>query len=66
MTDSWRNVRLPRDLCEAAEKQYADQYGSLEELLTFMLGQISGEEADRLDRSELEIVQQRLKELGYM
>jgi len=66
MKETWRQVRLPRDLCEAAEKQYADRYGSLEELLTYLLGQVTGEEAGRLDRAELAVVQQRLKDLGYI
>jgi hypothetical protein len=66
MTKKWREVRLPVELCEAAERQYADQYASLEELLTFMLSYVTRKEAERMDQAELEIVQQRLRDLGYV
>jgi len=66
MTKEWRVVCLPVELCEAAERQYGDQYASLEELLTFMLGYVTRGEVERMDQAELEIVQQRLKDLGYV
>ena len=61
-----RQVNLPTDLCEAAERQYGGQFADLEELLTFMLRYVTKPEVERLDRTELEIVQQRLKDLGYV
>jgi hypothetical protein len=61
-----REVRLPSDLCKAAERQFAKQFASLEELLTFMLRYVTEERPASMDRSEVEIVQKRLKDLGYM
>jgi len=66
MTKEWRDVRLPVELCEAAERQYADQYSSLQELLTFMLRYVTREDVERMNNAELELVQQRLKDLGYV
>ena len=65
MTGQWREIRLPADLCEAAEKQYAGEYASLDELLTHMLRYVTTD-TNALDQSELKIIEERLKDLGYM
>jgi hypothetical protein len=61
-----REVRLPAELCAAAEKKFSHKFGSLEELLTFILRDLSRDDALQLDRAEQRIIEERLRELGYI
>lgn len=61
-----RNVELPADLCSAAEKKFARTFANLEELLTFVLRDLVRDEAAKLDQAEQQLVQDRLKALGYL
>lgn len=61
-----KTLRLPADLCAAAEKKFGHVFGSLEELLTFILQDLSGDEASQLDEAEQRLVEERLRELGYL
>ena len=61
-----REVRLPAELCAAIEKKYARQFGSLEELLEVVLHELARDEAAQADQREQDLVEQRLRELGYL
>ena len=61
-----RDIRLPADLCAAAEKKFAGRFGSVEELLTFVLRDISCDDTLQLDQNEQRIIEERLRELGYI
>ena len=61
-----REVRLPADLCAAAEKKYAQTFGTLEELLVFVLRDLSRDDSGQLDQAEEKLVEERLRELGYL
>ena len=61
-----RDVRLPADLCAAAEKKFCHWFKNLEELLVFVLRDLSREEASSADQAEQQLVEQRLRELGYL
>ncbi len=61
-----RALRLPEDLCAAAEKKFASAFGNLEELLISVLGDLTRDEAAQLDHAEQAVVEQRLRELGYL
>jgi hypothetical protein len=61
-----REVRLPEELCEAAEKKFAQKFSSIEELLTFVLTDLLRDEASQLDHAEQRIIEERLRELGYI
>jgi hypothetical protein len=61
-----RDVRLPAEVCAAAEKQFGHVFGSLEELLVFVLRDLSRDEASRADQAEQRLVEKRLRELGYL
>jgi hypothetical protein len=65
MTDV-RNVQLPSDLCARAEKKFAQTFSSIEELLTFILRDLLQDDIDRLDLHEQKLVEDRLRELGYL
>ena len=61
-----RDVRLPAGLCAAAEKKFAQKFSTLEELLTFILQDLLRDEALQLDQAEQRIIEERLRELGYI
>jgi len=61
-----REVRLPAELCIAAEKKFAGRFNSLEELLIFVLRDLAADDAAHADRAEQRIIEERLRELGYI
>ena len=61
-----RDVRLPADLCAAAEQKFGRQFGSLEELLAFVLRELLRDETTQFDQQEQRLVEERLRELGYL
>jgi hypothetical protein len=61
-----RNLLLPFELCAEAEQRYALRFGSLEQFLTFVLGELVRDDSAQMDRSEQSIIEARLKDLGYI
>ena len=61
-----REVRIPEDLCTAAEKKFGDRFSSVEELVTFLLRELVSADTVELDQAEQAVVEQRLKDLGYL
>ena len=57
---------LPADLCTQAEKKFAGNFGSLEQLLEFVLRDLLRDDALHADEAERRMVEQRLRELGYL
>jgi hypothetical protein len=66
MTEDMREVRLPADLCAAAEKRFAKTFGNVEELLTAVLRDLANGDVSALDQADQRLVEQRLRELGYL
>lgn len=66
MTSSTRSINLPEALCAEAERQFGSRFQSVEDLLTFVLQELTRTDADRLDESEEKMLEHRLKELGYL
>ena len=63
---SSRQIQLPEDLCVAAEKKFAARFHSVEELLEFVLRDLVQDSAAASDENEQRIVEERLRELGYI
>lgn len=61
-----RTIRLPADLCAEAEKKFNSVFGSVEELLAFVLRDLLRDEARAADEAEQRLVEERLRELGYL
>jgi len=61
-----RDVQLPVELCVAAERKFGHVFGSLEELLVFVLRDLSRDEASSADQAEQRLVEERLRQLGYL
>ena len=61
-----RDLKLPAELCARVESKFGDRFGSVEELLAFVLSELLHDEAAQADQQEREIVEQRLRDLGYL
>jgi hypothetical protein len=61
-----REIRLPADLCAAAETKFAQSFGSVEELLVFVLRELARDDTSQFDQAEQKLVEERLRELGYL
>jgi hypothetical protein len=59
-------VHLPEELCVKAETWMKGRFDSLEAFVSFLMKEIIKDESAKLDQSEEEIVQQRLRDLGYI
>jgi hypothetical protein len=65
-TSELRSLQLPSTLCERAEQRFGARFGSVEQLLTFVLQELLRDDAAQMDQSEQRIIEQRLRDLGYM
>jgi len=61
-----REIRLPADLCAAAEEKFGGSFRSLEELVTFLLEDLIRKDTIDLDRADQAVVEERLRDLGYI
>ncbi|MFY9950928.1 MAG: hypothetical protein WAK27_19665 [Candidatus Sulfotelmatobacter sp.] len=61
-----REIKLPEDLCLAAENKFGGRFGSLDELVVFLLRELVSSDTAELDQAEQAAVEQRLKDLGYL
>ncbi len=66
MTEEVREIRLPAGLCASVEKRFAKTFANVEELLTAVLRDLASDEVSTRDQSEQRLVEQRLRELGYL
>jgi hypothetical protein len=57
-----RTVTLPGDLCTRAEKKF----GNLEQLLEFVLRELLRDDDAQRDEAEQRMIEQRLRDLGYL
>jgi len=61
-----RTVSLPAELCMQAEKRFGGKFSGVEELLEYVLRDLLHDDAARVDREEQRVIEQRLRDLGYM
>jgi hypothetical protein len=61
-----RDVQLPADLCAAAEQKFGQRFASLDELLAFVLRELLRDEGAPFDQAEQRLVEERLRDLGYL
>ena len=64
--DPVRTVVLREDLCRSAEKRFGHRFGGLEELLTAALEELVRDDVLKMDEKEQQIIEERLKGLGYI
>jgi hypothetical protein len=65
MPEEMRDLRLSSELCSKAEQMYGKRFGSVEQFLTYVLEQLLRDSA-KMDQEELRIIEERLKDLGYI
>jgi hypothetical protein len=61
-----RVIRVPEDLCAAAENKFGSRFGCVDELVVFLLQELVSGDTVEMDRAEQAAVEQRLKDLGYL
>ena len=61
-----RQISLPEELCASAEQQFGARFGNLESLLEFVLRELVRDDAETLDKAEKAVLEQRLRDLGYI
>lgn len=65
-TPARRQISLPEELCAAAEQRFGSRFENLESLLEFVLRELTRNDAESLDQTEQAILEQRLRDLGYI
>ncbi|MBZ5653371.1 MAG: hypothetical protein LAO18_23150 [Acidobacteriia bacterium] len=66
MPNNLRDVHLPADICDEAERRFAARFGNLEQFLTFLLRELLRDDAAKMDEAEQRVIEQRLRDLGYI
>lgn len=66
MSDDMREVRLPSDLCHSVEQKFGSRFPTLEQFLIYVMEQLVRDDALKLDQEEQRIIEERLKDLGYI
>jgi hypothetical protein len=66
MSNGMREVQLPAELCKNAEWRFGARFGNLEQFLTFVLQELLRDDAAQMDQAEQRIIEERLKDLGYI
>ncbi len=61
-----REIRLPADLCAAAEEKFGNTFGCVDELVIFLLQELIRRDSAHLDQADLALVEERLRALGYI
>ena len=61
-----REVHLPEALCAAVEQKFGHRFGSLEEAISAILSQLVRDDALIMAAREQQIIEDRLKGLGYI
>lgn len=64
--EEMRTIHLPAKLCQEAETRWGTRFGSIDDLLIFLLEELNRNESEQLDHIEEQAVEQRLRDLGYI
>ena len=64
---SQRELRLPADLCEAAEQLIkGTRFKTVEDLLSFVLKELTSRDGAQMEAQERKVIEERLRDLGYL
>jgi hypothetical protein len=61
-----REIRLPADLYAAAEEKFGTTFRSVDELVIFLLQELIRRDTADMDRTDQAVVEERLRDLGYI
>ena len=62
----YRTVELPEDLCVAADKWSHGRFDNLETMIRVVLEEIVRNDSREFDEMEEQLLEQRLRDLGYL
>ncbi len=66
MMSESREIRLPADLCAAAEEKFGSTFRTVDDLLIFLLQELLRRDTIDIDRADQRVVEERLRDLGYI
>jgi len=61
-----RQISLPEELCASVEQRFGKRFQTIDALLEFVLRELLRDDAEKLDEKEKAILEQRLRDLGYL
>ena len=61
-----REIRIKESLYQAIQDRFGPQFGSVDELVGFVLQELLRNDTTALDESEQQMIRARLKDLGYL
>jgi hypothetical protein len=62
-----RELRLPEDLCRAAEEMITGtRFKTVEDFLSFVLQELTSRNSGRSEEQERKAIEDRLRDLGYL
>ena len=61
-----RNISLPEELCQKAEQKFRHRYENVDDFLLAVMTELLRDDATAMDVNEQEIIEERLKGLGYI
>lgn len=65
--NTWRDLRLPAELCRSAEERIkGTSFRNLEDFLTFVLRELTSQRGAQAEEQERKLVEERLRDLGYL
>jgi hypothetical protein len=64
--DTIRDIALSEELCRTAEQKFGHRFANVEELVTAVLNELLRDDALKMDQKEQQIIEERLKGLGYI
>jgi hypothetical protein len=62
----YRQINVPADVCARAEQKFGKRFASIEQLVIFVLEELTKDQAAEWDKSEQALVEARLRDLGYL
>jgi hypothetical protein len=66
MMSESREIRLPADLCAAAEEMFGSTFRTVDDLIIFLLKEVLRRDTIDMDRADQAVVEERLRDLGYI
>ena len=61
-----REIRLPANLYAAAEEKFGSTFQTVDDLVVFLLKEVLRRDTIDMDRADQAIVEERLRDLGYI
>ncbi len=61
-----REVKIPGDIYQAVQDRFGRQFNSVDDFVEFALRELLRDDSGALDESEQQMIQNRLKDLGYL